>query len=510
MLKYTQEEILKDVPEFDIPGVKAEMYEDCGEATFFRVITQIDLDGYHAYLSKVEQAGFQLQERHIIANGHVHTAIYRKDERILTATFYPTMTKIWFAISKAIFDKPWSDAELLARIPLWMNGAPVEKNLEHYGAGNYGFTREHTTKDDYEAYLKKLEQSGFVKYADNGAGLNGTVFEAVYEKENLVVHVTHLVPVGRTQISVCQNQPLSEHLLPISAEQDAYKAGEKTSLHMLELKNFGNSFVIRLKNGHFLINDGGFEWDAWHLLGYLEQLTTEGEKPVIDAWVISHGHRDHCGVLRGVVQHPEYAERIWVEGIYFSEPSDKVIALDVAARSDVAYLHDAAKLLRTTKSEETPIYRPSTGERYYFCDVTLDILLAQEQLPYVDYSGDLNDSSTWCLFTIEGQKCLLGGDGCEGGMDLILRLYDKEFLTLDVFSVLHHGWNTRDDFTDYCTFKTVLHTRKGGYLPQRLKQNQYLNEHCEEWLEWEDGTKILEFPYVKGNAKTLPKVVWPE
>ena len=114
------------------------------------------------------------------------------------------------------------------------------------------------------------------------------------------------------------------------------------------------------------------------------------------------------------------------------------------------------------------------------------------------------------MFTIEGQKCLLGGDGCEGGMDLILKLYERSYLKLDVFSVLHHGWNTRKDFTDYCTFKTVLHTRKGGFLPQRLEQNTYLHQVCEEWLEWEDGSKVLTFPYTSGTAQTLPKVDWPE
>lgn len=508
-MRYTLDEICKDVPEFDIPGVKAGDYEDCGEGTFFRVITEIYLDGYHTYLKAVEAAGFEVQEKHVIADGNVHTAIYRKDARILTATFYPGMTKIWFAVSKAVMKKSWTGAEAFAGIPS-LERASTEPDYEHYGAGNYGITVDQVTKAEYEAYLEKLSECGFVKYVDNGVGLYEAIYTATYTKENRVVTVTYLAPIERMQISVCFDQPLSTHLFPENNWECGVKADEKTSLSMLEVKRFGNSFVIQLKNGHFLINDGGFEWDTWHLVNYLESLTKTGEKPVVDAWIISHGHRDHCGVLRAVVLDPGYSDRIYVEGIYFSAPSDKVIALDVAARSDIAYLFDAAQLLRTTTGEKTPVYRPHTGQRYYFCDVTLDILLAQEQLPYLEYSGDLNDSSTWCMFTIEGQKCLLAGDGCEGGMNLILKLYDREYLRLDVFSVLHHGWNTRKDFTDYCTFRTVLHTRKGGFLPQRLEQNQYLYQSCQEWLEWEDGTKVLTFPYEIGTAKTMPLVQWPE
>ena len=127
---------------------------------------------------------------------------------------------------------------------------------------------------------------------------------------------------------------------------------------------------------------------------------------------------------------------------------------------------------------------------------------------YEEYSGDFNDSSTWCLFNMEGQKCLIGGDGCEGSMELIMRTYDREFMKMDVFAVLHHGWNTRNDFTDHCACKTVLHTKKGGYQPQRVAVNEYLRAHSEEWLEWEDGVKVLEFPYAVGTAKCLPRRNW--
>ena len=62
------------------------------------------------------------------------------------------------------------------------------------------------------------------------------------------------------------------------------KEGAKTTFHMLELHDLGNSFLFQLKNGHFIISDGGRKTDLPYLLDYLGSLVPEGEKPVIEGW----------------------------------------------------------------------------------------------------------------------------------------------------------------------------------------------------------------------------------
>jgi L-ascorbate metabolism protein UlaG (beta-lactamase superfamily) len=64
-------------------------------------------------------------------------------------------------------------------------------------------------------------------------------------------------------------------------------------MHMMELFRLGNSFIFQLKNGHFLISDGGMATDLPYLLDYLDSLVPEGEKPIVDGWIISHAHGDH-------------------------------------------------------------------------------------------------------------------------------------------------------------------------------------------------------------------------
>lgn len=377
----------------------------------------------------------------------------------------------------------------------------------HYGAGTYVTNIENTTQADYEVYLKQFEERGFIKYADNGEGLDHAVFCSTYIKDNFVITVSHYTRENKTNISFYQDFPVSEHLIYKDSYVEGNTENAKTKLHMMELRRLGNSFVFQLKNGHFLISDGGMQYDLVYLLDYLESLTPEGEKPVIEAWVITHAHADHCGALNAFVDIPQHLGRICVEGVYFSEPSQRVT--DKCGGSiQIGKMKQAIRLLKTSQGKQTPTYRPQTGQRYYFNDITMDILLVQEQVPFEKYKGDLNTSSTVCMFTIEGQKCFFSGDIHKEGLDFIRTNYSQEYLTLDLFTLNHHGFNTSVSFTDYITVKTLLLTLQNQLPVRKIRQTKYFISKVEEALNWGDGTKILEFPYKVGSYKTLPCNEW--
>ena len=192
------------------------------------------------------------------------------------------------------------------------------------GAGNYVTHKEEISKEEYLQYLSSLEAKGFVKYIDNGDGFDGTVFSSTYTKEEQIVHVTYFLREKRMSISYYEGV-LSQHLL----YQDSYVEGNmrktKTTMHMLELFRLGNSFVIQLKNGHFIISDGGMAADLPYLLDYLEKLVPQGEKPVIEGWFITHAHGDHCGALCQFSKHMEWLDRIFVEGVYYSSPNEEKV-----------------------------------------------------------------------------------------------------------------------------------------------------------------------------------------
>lgn len=406
--------------------------------------------------------------------------------------------------------------DVLQDVPAMLGDNMKIGSAGDYGAGNYVIDVNGSTLEDYQAYLLLLEKEKFTKYADNGEkGLYESVYNATYTKNDLVVTVVHVVKAQKTYISVAKELPLSEHLIYKDEYTESMIEGAKTSLSMMELYDFGNSFVIQLKNGHFVISDGGVSNDAPYLLDYMESLVPEGEKPVVEAWFITHAHWDHAGVLKEFVDHQEYAQRLFVEGIYYNEPSARVFDMyGPETRAQVTYLKMAANILKTTKGSVPQIYRPQTGQRYYFCDIILDVVFAQEQLHLGHYAGDFNDSSTWCMLNIEGQKVLLTADGDDGGMDTIARIYDAEDFKVDVFSVPHHALNVRNSFTDFCEPSTVLYTTwktenftEYDYY-KRVEENEYLKEVSKEWYTWANGTVVLDFPYKVGEAVVLPEIQW--
>jgi len=485
-------EVFKDIPVMCAQGVVLGEVRDYDADTWVFTFEGIELQEYQAYLSELESAGFsKIVDNDKGLHGIFYNAIFRKDSRVLSVFYIEDQKRGMVCGSYKLLGGNKTKDETFLGVPAMNAPNVITEEAVDYGAGNYVLTVDHTVKDDYEKYLITLAEHGFVKYADNGQGLNHAVFNSVYVKDNLVVTVTYVERKKKTYISACYDLPLSRHLFYDESYVAHNGAGAKTTLHMLELQQFGNSFVIQLKNGHFIISDGGMACEIDYLFDYLDTLTVSNEKPVIEAWFISHAHFDHSGVLRKIAKNPHMAERIYVEGLYYNEPNDSVIALDPPVRSDVVLMRAAAECLCNTNGESPKIYRPQTGQRYYFNDITIDIVLGQEQLPFEEYSGDFNDSSTWCMVTIDGQKCLFGGDGDKGGMRFIMDTYDKEYMTVDFFTLLHHGHNTRDFFTDFCTVRTVLVTARGELPAYRVQMNQHLKDVSKEWITWEDGTKVF-------------------
>lgn len=413
----------------------------------------------------------------------------------------------------------WTDAEVFKTVPAMIVEGTRINDAASYGAKNYVLNVAGTTVEDYKAYLQLLEQEGYTKYADNGpTGLEEAVYNATYEKGSLAVTVTQMVKMEKTYISVREHLPLSEHLFYKDEYVANNKAGAKTTLHMMELYDFGNSFVIQLKNGHFIINDGGTADDLPYLLDYLESLVPNGEIPVIEAWILTHAHHDHMGLFEAFSKHPEYGKRIYVDGVYYNEIDGNTIAK--VGGSGASNLNRnmtfALNGIKTSTGEEPQVYRPQTGQRYYFNDVTIDIVFAQEQLITDNYFvevDNLNDSSTWCMYTIEGQKFLISGDASRGSMQSVMRTYESEYFDLDLFAIFHHGINSWPTFTDYMSAETVLFTFATTHsqredIEMGSEANKLLMERAKDYYAWGDGTVVFTFPYVAGTAKTLKPNDW--
>ena len=409
-----------------------------------------------------------------------------------------------------------TDSELFAAVPLMEGENATYSEAEDVGAGNDLIWLHNTTLEEYRAYLALLEKNHFTKYTDNGEnGLEGYVYTAHYQKGDLLVVVTYYTRLQDTMITVCKGDHLSDHLI----YRDEYVQGNlpdaKTTLAELEMYKAGNSFVFQLKNGHYIINDGGMPDEVFYLLDFLEENAPNGEKPVVEAWVISHAHEDHMGVLRALMRRPELAERIRVEGLYFTQASD---AANEERRGSIMMTAlttltvNSAAVLRTCEGEITPLYRMREGERYYFSDITMDVVFAQDVLNYRAWHTS-NAQSTTLMYTVEGQKVYIPADSDYECQLKTLEIFDDSYFDLAIYVTPHHGGNVYDRITSHLQYKTVVNSSSyfseaANGLLSRLEQQEYLISRSEEHLAWGDGGLVFSFPYSVGEYERLPKVDW--
>ena len=409
------------------------------------------------------------------------------------------------------------DTEVFQTVPL-MAGENIQfSEAEDVGSGNYLIWAYDTTLDEYKGYLKVLEEDGFTKYTDNGEeGIEGYVYTAHYQKDDLLVVVTHLSKDGSTMINACQGAELSENLI----YKEEYVAnnieGAKTTLTMPELYRAGNSFVFQLKNGHFIINDGGEQNDAPYLLDYLESMAPNGEKPIVDAWIISHAHTDHMGPFMVFAEKEKMCNRIYVEQVLFTEASEAAHA-DRGAndRTDALtfYTKTVPSRFKTSTGETTKLYRMREGERYYFSDITMDVIYAQDMVEHEEWRT-WNATSTVVNYTVEGQKVLLTADTDYECQMMLLDVFDDDYFDLTVYQAPHHGGNVYNVFSKHLkSVTTVLYpsydvNRSINVLLGRYTQNSYLKSMSDEALGFLEGGVRLTFPYESGTYERLPMTEW--
>ncbi len=414
--------------------------------------------------------------------------------------------------------KGLTKVEIFQGIPAPENAKDLKISAQgDYGAGNYVLELSGVMPDVYQGYLETLKDAGYETIYDNGAtGIDNIVFNCTVHKDKITMTLTYVQSQMKMYLSATQYEKKMSPFLTYDADSVANNAPEaKTTLTMQQVPEYGNFFIIQLKNGHFILNDGGWkDNDMRKITDILLSMVPEGETPVVDAWFISHEHEDHMEFIGSASSVYDLDDCVRVEGFYISQVSDRIAEI-TNTKNTVGKTALLANDFKNVKGEPTPVYRPHMGQRYYFNDITVDIMYTQEQMPENGYVDNLNVSSTWLMYNIEGQKFLLAGDTELINMQYVMQTYSEDYMDVDIMNHHHHALNIyTDDLSWYAKVETLLYSTWGTYSvywkpADVITNNLIIQSYGTEILSYMDGGKRFTFPYTVGEYENL-EPLYPE
>ena len=213
----------------------------------------------------------------------------------------------------------------------------------------------------------------------------------------------------------------------------------KTTIHQLrtmEKPLDGMSYVIQCSDSSVIVVDGGMDQgDAEKLIGFLKKITGE-EKPVIEAWFITHNHADHTFCFMDVAEHHANEVEVRKLVVDFLPESFYENAQPISVPQMRQFDADVALMPGMER------VRPRSGDEYVYGETKIEILYTASDLPIINEGKAMHVNDTSLVFRVhaEGQTVLFLGDVQKAGDDVMIKKYGKA-LKSDVCQVAHHGFH---------------------------------------------------------------------
>ena len=308
------------------------------------------------------------------------------------------------------------------------------------------------TPEIFDAYVTKIAASGYTKYTDHTMG--GSKF-ATFINDKYMLNVGFYDHYNEIRVIVeGADAPKPE------AENTYNPATDKVTtsqITMLGLEYFntsenkytsnGLSVLIRLEDGRFIVVDGGFNRTvvADKLIKTIKDQSAEYTKnPVIAAWIITHAHGDHNGMINA--QYNKFSgikvERFLTNFMAESERTKAVSAIpnnwETTEGNNYTKTWAAAEALGAT------VHKIHVGQVFHMADLQMEVLYTIESFgPKV--CNALNTTSTVIkmTFTNDGKKTtyLCTGDATGNGMQISAKMFG-DYMHCDIVQTCHHGYST--------------------------------------------------------------------
>lgn len=389
----------------------------------------------------------------------------------------------------------------------------IDKRLyrTHEGQGVYTECYQEMSEEQCTEYCKQLEADGFALHEKHYLGVN-TFY--TYIKGQDVQFVSYYPNVQEMHVV---SEPNS-NWLAFSDNRGEDKVS--TLLRQIDLEDFGESYVIRLRDGRMIVFDGGFEYeaDADKLMNTLKEFSPD-EKPRIAAWIMTHPHLDHYRCF--LIFEEKYGEQVKIEKFIYNFPDtgeEEFEALPGLTKFEEAkYLE---RMYAAVERARACVYRAHTGQVYKIGNARLEILSSPDNTMEPPVK-DFNQISLVIRMEIEGQIILWGGDAYFGKARLARRY--GTYLKSDIFQVPHHGFQGGEerayDFISpsvclICGYDRVWLGNEFHFYELSYNQHLIYNMDIQEYLAGGSGDITLKLPYMpqtNGKVELIERIAkWRE
>ncbi len=300
------------------------------------------------------------------------------------------------------------------------------------GDGQTLFCLDFARKDEFTAALDARGFEAVRRFCVGGTeGVFYTCGDAtVYYYENARTSLSRAVYGASLPVESAAGEPLYDdtlfHMFETKAEDEPYPGGM--------------TYLIRLRDGRFIIIDGGFEVKPEGFLDTMKRLhprADEGGAYDVAAWIFTHPHDDHIELLKRFFDAPELLARLNVRCIISNSAGPAVLGerCKEAAKDGAALREMTAELC----GRGTVFFKPHTGMTFNIGELEFKMFYTQNEWTPSDMIY-LNDSSA--VFSVSragGRSIMMLGDIMEFAGAPIMKMYTADELRADAVQVAHHA-----------------------------------------------------------------------
>jgi beta-lactamase superfamily II metal-dependent hydrolase len=299
------------------------------------------------------------------------------------------------------------------------------------------FLWKNASEEMMSSYIAQLEERGFTKHQELD---NPCVHSATYYKEQLGVHAYYLKKRAQLRVIIQKDA-----VLPVNNyeyEKLCDVAVTQTGLYNDPNVYTSMGYLIRLEDGTFVVIDGGKDVDSHAELLYntmLEQKPDGVDSIVISAWILTHGHSDHYGVLRNFLRN--YNDKVTVKMLIGNDISD-------VTYQGCAWGRNFNYNVVSERFEGCCYMKAHTGQQFRFPGVTMTVLYTHEDY-FPDMMRNYNDTSIVVDAVIQGEitekpikkgetRFVFLADIHPDGAQRLINAYGA-YMRCDIMQISHHG-----------------------------------------------------------------------